>query len=56
MFGRKCPYCAGKNIYLKCAWPMVKYGCRDCDRTVAMLREKGLSDVDIKRVFEAMKK
>lgn len=48
----KCPYCKGKNLYLKRTSPIEKYGCRDCEKRIKSLREYGLSDKEIKRVIE----
>lgn len=47
----RCPYCKGKNLYLKRTSPMTVYGCRDCEHKVKLLREKGLSDSEIKKVL-----
>ena len=46
-----CPYCKGKNLYLKRTWPQEKYGCRDCEKKIKYLREQGLSDIQIKKLF-----
>lgn len=48
----KCPYCKGKNLYLKRTFPIEKYGCRDCEKRVKLLCEHGLSDKEIKRIIE----
>lgn len=34
MFWRKCPYCKGRNLYLKRTSPAEVYGCRDCEKKV----------------------
>lgn len=47
----KCPYCKGKNLYLKRTWPTEKYGCRDCEKKIKFLREKGLSEKEIKKLI-----
>ena len=44
----KCPYCKGKNLYLKRTSPMEVYGCRDCEKEKQYLKECGLSDDQIK--------
>jgi hypothetical protein len=49
----KCPYCKGKNLYLKRTWPMEVYGCRDCEKKTAYMRECGMTDRQIKKVLEA---
>jgi transposase-like protein len=48
----KCPYCKGKNLYLKRTSPVVKYGCRDCEKKVKYLRECGLTDKQIEKVLK----
>ena len=48
----KCPYCKGKNLYLKRTSPDVKYGCRDCEKKVKYLRECGLTDKQIEKVLK----
>lgn len=48
----KCPYCKGKNLYLKRTSPMEAYGCRDCENKVKYLEEQGLSKVQIKKLFK----
>ncbi|MEK4907385.1 hypothetical protein [Niallia sp. FSL M8-0099] len=52
MFSKKCPYCRGKNLYLKQTSLVVKYGCRDCDKKVKLMRENGMSDKDIMKVIK----
>ena len=53
----KCPYCKGKNLYLKRTYPMERYGCRDCEREIQYLKKDcGLSDDKIKTLFEQRKK
>jgi DNA-directed RNA polymerase subunit RPC12/RpoP len=47
----KCPYCNGRNLYLKRTWPMEVYGCRDCEKKIKFLREKGLTDKEIKKII-----
>jgi transposase-like protein len=47
----KCPYCKGKNLYLKRTWPEEKYGCKDCEKKIRYLREQGLSESQIKKLF-----
>lgn len=47
----KCPYCRGDNLYLKRTWPTEAYGCRDCERRIAMMRKEGLTDKQIKRII-----
>ena len=44
----KCPYCKGKNLYLKRTFPVETYGCRDCEKRAKKLRELGLSEKEIK--------
>ena len=48
----KCPYCKGKNLYLKRTFPVEKYGCRDCENKVKYLRECGLNDKQIEKVLK----
>ena len=47
----KCPYCKGKNLYLKRTWPTEKYGYRDCEKKIKFLKDKGLSEGEIKKIF-----
>ena len=49
--GMKCPYCKGKNLYLKRTSPFVQYGCRDCERKIKTYRESGLTDKQIKNLL-----
>ncbi len=51
LFSKKCPYCKGKNLYLKRTSPIEKLGCRDCDKRIEVMRDSGMSDSDIKRVI-----
>lgn len=51
MFGRKCPYCKGKNLYLKRTNPVDVYGCKDCEKKTKYLEEQGLSKEQIKKLF-----
>ncbi len=48
----KCPYCKGKNLYVKRTFPVEKYGCRDCEKKVKYLRECGLTDKQIEKVVK----
>ena len=48
----KCPYCKGKNLYLKRTWPTEQYGCLDCEAKVKYLRECGLNDKQIERAIK----
>ncbi len=56
MFGPKCPYCKGKNLYLKRTSPMDVYGCRDCEKKVKYMQECGLSKQQIEKIYEKNKK
>ncbi len=49
---KKCPYCRGTNLYIRRTSPVLKYGCRDCDKKIEKLRGKGLSDREIKELLE----
>lgn len=51
LFAPKCLYCKSKNLYLKRTSPVEKYGCRDCERKVKIMRENGMSGKDIKKVI-----
>lgn len=55
MFSTKCPYCNGKNLYLKRTYPFDKYGCRDCEKEIRYLENCGMSQVQIKRLFNYRK-
>jgi len=50
-FSRKCPYCKGKNLYLKRTSPIEKYGCRDCEKKIKIMRESGMSESSIRKVM-----
>lgn len=52
MFRPKCPYCKGKNLYLKRTSPVNVYGCRDCEKKVRYLKELGLTKEQIKKVIK----
>jgi len=47
----KCPYCKGKNLYLKRTFPWDQYGCRDCEKKVELLRSEGVSEKTIRKMF-----
>jgi uncharacterized protein YlaI len=48
----KCSYCKGKNLYLKRTSPMDQYGCRDCEKKIALLRKEGVSEKTIRLMFQ----
>ena len=50
----KCPYCKGKNLYLKATFPVEKYGCRDCEKKVKYLQKCGLNDKQIEKVIKGV--
>jgi glutaredoxin len=50
--GPKCPYCKGKNLYLKRTSPMEAYGCRDCEEKAEYLLKCGLTKKQIMTLFE----
>lgn len=52
----KCPYCKGKDLYLRRTWPNDVYGCRDCDKEVEYLKGCGMTEEQIKTLFERKKK
>lgn len=52
MFRPKCPYCKGKNLYLKRTSPMEKYGCKDCENKAKYLEERGLSRKQIIKLLK----
>jgi hypothetical protein len=56
MKSKNCPYCGGKNIYLKRTWPMEQNGCRDCESEIEYLRECGMGESQIRTMFEKKKK
>lgn len=47
----KCPYCKGKNLYIKRTSPIEQYGCRDCEAKVKILRKHGLSNKEILKIL-----
>lgn len=49
LFWPKCPYCNGKNLYLKRTWPTEVYGCKDCEKKVDILKKNGMSKSEIKK-------
>lgn len=50
----KCPYCKGKNLYLKRTWPIRGYGCRDCERKVKSLRDAGVDEKVVREFFKVI--
>lgn len=50
-FTKKCPNCKGKNLYLKRTNPVEKWGCRDCEKKIKILRSKGMRDNEIKKII-----
>lgn len=48
----RCPYCHGKNLYLKRTWPTEVHGCRDCEAKIKYLRKCGMTDEKIKPLFK----
>jgi len=52
MFRPKCPYCKGKNLYLKRTSPIEVLGCKDCERKTKYLEEQGLSRKQIEKVIK----
>lgn len=56
IFKAKCPYCGGKNLYLKRTWPEEQYGCRDCEKEVAYMKKCGMDEYQIKNLFAKRKK
>ncbi len=55
-FSRKCPYCGGKNLYLKRTSPVEQYGCRDCEKEIKYLKECGVPEDRIKTLFNNRKR
>ena len=51
----KCPYCKGKNLYLKQTFPVVKYGCMDCEKVIKYLRECGLTNRQIEKIITGIR-
>jgi transposase-like protein len=49
---KKCPYCRGKNLFVKRTSLFLVFGCRDCDKKVDILRSKGLKDKDIVKIIK----
>lgn len=52
LFRQRCPYCKGKNLYLKRTSPTEVYGCRDCEKKIKVLRQHGLNDSEIKKILQ----
>lgn len=48
----KCPYCKGKNLYLKRTSPVEQYGCGDCEKKIKLLRDDGVSEATIRKMFK----
>ena len=42
-----CPVCKGENVYCRRTSPVATLGCRDCDREVKRLEEKGFTEKQI---------
>jgi len=51
LFAPKCPYCKGKNLYLKRTSPVEVYGCKDCEEKAKILQQYGLSKDEIKKIL-----
>ena len=51
-FSRKCPYCKGKNLYLKRTSPIEVLGCRDCEKKTKHLEKQGLSKEQIIKIMK----
>lgn len=51
----KCPYCGGKNLYVKRTSPIEQYGCRDCEKEMKYLKSCGMTKEQIKKLFNARK-
>lgn len=51
-FSKKCPYCKGKDLFIKRTSPFLTYGCRACDRRVDIMRKNGMKDKDIVKVIK----
>ncbi len=47
----KCPHCRSKELYLKRTSPMDVWGCRNCERKIKILRERGFTDKEIKALI-----
>lgn len=47
----KCPYCKGRNLYLKRTFPVEKWGCKDCEKRIAIMRRNGMNEKDIRKVI-----
>ena len=52
MFSPKCPYCKGKNLYLKRTSPLIFMVVKDCEKKVKYLKEQGMSIEKIKKFFK----
>lgn len=51
----KCPYCNGKNMYLKRTSPVAQYGCKDCEREIKAMRDAGMDEATIRKGFNRHK-
>lgn len=52
----KCPYCKGKNLYIKRTSPVEQYGCRDCEKEIEYLKSCGMKPEEIKKLFKWRKR
>lgn len=48
----RCPGCNMKDqLYIRRTSPALQLGCRRCEKRVKELREKGLTDTEIKKIL-----
>ena len=55
-FSPKCPYCGGKNLYLKRDNLIEQYGCRDCEQEIKYMRNHDIPEDVIRSLFAKRKK
>ncbi len=49
----KCQYCGRTDLYIRKAFPIPVYGCKDCDKKISgLLKERGMSKEKIKKIIQ----
>ena len=50
-YNKKCPYCRGKNLYIRRTSPMLVLGCKDCEAKAKLMEKSGMQKSDILKVL-----
>ncbi|MCL2312352.1 MAG: hypothetical protein FWC41_07690 [Firmicutes bacterium] len=48
----RCPYCRKDSLYIRRTSPVIKFGCRNCDKKVKILLESGMSKENISLIIK----